>query len=329
MTSLVFLGPFWMFLMTLILTLPSRPSVSEKSHLHGSLRPSEKRWTDMIDSSGSIAATHQLEHGTAPRPKGIVLFGFKRKPKWSIFINYYARSHILLTSGTLLLLPQLRLKIGHPLTQITHHPLPTLSTPTSPLSAPPFSTLTILHHQLHLFLTPHPHFLCTQQLLNGVRILLLLSKQTALLGRINYLLLPLLLVVLSSPIHCVLLSTLPLLVLCSWPHGSVPLSSLFTKVETVPHLRTTVLPLFSQFPAKFSRSMFISTFHNIFTPTTYSILFSLDSALPTQPKLFFSTVLTISIRPLTPRSMWVQYSSTFPKPSTLSATSYFYPNSPT
>ena len=130
MTSLVFLGPFWMFLMTLILTLPSRPSVSEKSHLHGSLRPSEKRWTDMIDSSGSITATHQLEHGISPRPKGIVLFGFKGKPKWSIFINYYARSHILLTSGThssLLLLPQLCLKIGHHLTQITHHPLPTLN----------------------------------------------------------------------------------------------------------------------------------------------------------------------------------------------------------
>ena len=41
-----------------------------------------------------------------------VLFGFKGKLKWSIFINYYARSHILLASGThssLLLLLQLRL----------------------------------------------------------------------------------------------------------------------------------------------------------------------------------------------------------------------------
>ena len=87
------------------------------------------------------------------------MFGFKGKLKWSIFINYYARSHILLTSGThssLLLLPHLRLKIGHHLTQITDQPLPTLSTPTSPLSAPPFSTLTILHYRLHLFLTPHP-----------------------------------------------------------------------------------------------------------------------------------------------------------------------------
>ena len=102
-----------------------------------------------------------------------VLFGFKGKLKWSIFISYYARSHILLTSGTLLLLPQLRLKIGHPLTQITHHPLPTLSTPTSPLSALPPSTLTILHHPLHLFLIAHPPFPCIQQLLNGARMLLL------------------------------------------------------------------------------------------------------------------------------------------------------------
>ena len=136
-----------------------------------------------------------------------------------------------------------------------------------------------------------------------MRMLLLLSNQTALLGRINYLLLPLLLVVLSSPIHCVLLSTLLFLVLCSRSLGSVPLSSLFTKVETVPHLQTTVPSLFSQFPAKFSRSTLISSFHNIFTHTTCSILFSLDSALPTQPKLFFSTALTSGIRPLTPRSM--------------------------
>ena len=92
--------------------------------------------------------------------------------------------------------------------------------------------------------------------------------------------------------------------------------------------QSTVTSLFSPFPAKFSRSKFISSFHNIFTPTTCSILFSLDSALPTQPKLFFSTALTSGIRPLTPRSMWVQYSSTYPRPSTLSATSYFYPNSP-
>ena len=134
-------------------------------------------------------------------------------------------------------------------------------------------------------------------------------------------------VVISYP--CVLLSTPPLLVLFSRPLGSVPLSSLFTKVEIVPHPRTTVPSLFSQFLVKFSRSMFISSFHNIFTPTTCSILFSLDSTLHTQTKLFFSTALTSGIRPLTPRSMWVQCSSTFPRPSTLSATSYFYPNSPT
>ena len=176
------------FQMCLTATLHSRPSVSKKIPLHGSLRPSKKRWTDVIGSSGSITATHQLKHGTSSRPKGIVLFGFKGKPKMECFHQLLCTSHILLTSGThssCLLLPQLHLKIGHPLIQITHHPLPTLSTPTSPLSAPPFSTLTILHYRLHLFLTPHPHFLCTQQLLNGVRMLLLLSNQTALLGRIN------------------------------------------------------------------------------------------------------------------------------------------------
>ena len=70
---------------------------------------------------------------------------------------------------------------------------------------------------------------------------------------------------------------------------------------------STVTSLFSPFPAKFSRSKFISSFHNIFTPTTCSILFSLDSALTTQPKLFFSTTLTSGIRPLTPKSMWVQF----------------------
>ena len=87
--------------------------------------------------------------------------------------------------------------------------------------------------------------------------------------------------------------------------------------------------LFSRFPAKFSRSMFISSFHNISTPTTCSTLFSLDSALPTQPKLFSSTALTNGIRPSTPRSMYVQCSLTFPKLLTLPATSFFYPNLPT
>ena len=132
---------------------------------------------------------------------------------------------------------------------------------------------------------------------------MLLSNQTALLGLTNYLLLPLLLVMLSSPIHCVLLSTLPLLVLCSQPLGSVPLSSLFTKVETMPHPQTTIPSLFSQFLAKFSRSTFISSFHIIFTPTTCSILFSLDSTLSTQPKLFYFIALTSGIRPLTARSI--------------------------
>ena len=55
------------------------------------------------------------------------------------------------------------------------------------------------------------------------------------------------LAVLLSPIHCVLLSTPPLLVLFSRPLGSVPLSSLFTKVDTMPHPRTTIPSLFSQF----------------------------------------------------------------------------------
>ena len=59
-------------------------------------------------------------------------------------------------------------------------------------------------------------------------------------GPTNYLLLPLLLAMLSSPIHCVLISTLPLLVQCSRPVGSVPLASLFTKVEAVPHPQATV-----------------------------------------------------------------------------------------
>ena len=59
----------------------------------------------------------------------------------------------------------------------------------------------------------------------------------------------------------------------------------------------------SQFPAKFLRSTFISNFHDIIMLTTCSILFSVDSALPTQPKLFFSTALTSGIRPKTPRSM--------------------------
>ena len=259
----------------------------------------------MISSSDSITADHQPEHGTSSRSRRIVLFGFNKKLKWSTFINYNARSHILLTSGThssLLLLPQLCLKIHHSLTQITYHPLPTLSTLTSPLSAPPTSTLTIFYQLLHLFFIIQPHSLCTQQLLNGVRMLLLLSNQTALLGQTNYLLLPLLLAVLSSPIHCVFFATLPLLVLCSQPLGSVPLSSLCTKVETMPQLRTTVPSLFSQFLAKFLRSRFISSFHYILTHTTYCILFSLDSALPTQPKLF-STALTSGIKPLTPRNI--------------------------
>ena len=272
MTSLVFLGPSSMFMTTLMtkvrrstsclpmcLTAMLHSRLCPKRPLLGSLRPPAKRWTDVIGSSDSITATHQLKHGTSSRSRGIWLFGFKAKLKWSIFINYYARSHILLTSGTpssLLPLPQLRLKLGHPLTQI-------------------------------------------------------------------------LLAVLLSPIHCVLLSTPPLLVLFSRPLGSVPLSSLFTKVDTMPHPRTTIPSLFSQFLVMFLRSTIISSFHNIFTPTTCSILFSLDSALPTQTKLFFSTALTNGIRPLTPRSMWVQCSSTFPRPSTLSDTSYFYPNSPT
>ena len=88
----------------------------------------------VIRSSDSIAAIHQPEDGTSSRPRGIVLFGFKAKLKWSIFINYYARSHILLTSGThssLLLLPQLCLKIGHPVTQITYHPLVSASASSS------------------------------------------------------------------------------------------------------------------------------------------------------------------------------------------------------
>ena len=71
--------------MCLTATLHSRPSVSEKIPLHGSLRPSKQRWTDVIGSSGSITATHQLEHGTSSRPKGIVLFGFKGKPKMEYF----------------------------------------------------------------------------------------------------------------------------------------------------------------------------------------------------------------------------------------------------
>ena len=71
------------------------------------------------------------------------------------------------------------------ITQTTHHPLPTLSTPTSPLSAPLPSTRIILHLLLHLFLIQHPPSLWTQQLLNGARMLLLLSNQTALLGRLT------------------------------------------------------------------------------------------------------------------------------------------------
>ena len=105
---------------------------------------------------------------------------------------------------------------------------------------------------------------------------MLLSNLTELLGWTNYILLPLLLAVLSSPIHCVLLSTLPLLVLCSQPLGSVPLSSFFTKVETMPHPRTTVPSLFSQFLATFSRRMFISSFHNIFPPPL-NLLYPLQS----------------------------------------------------
>ena len=144
-----------------------------------------------------------------------------------------------LISGThpsSLLLPQVPLKIEQNLTKITHHPLPTLSTPTSSLSAPPPSalTLTIFYYPLHLLLIPHLPSPCVQQLLSGTRKLFLRSNQTALLGQTTYLLLPLLLAALSSPINCVPLSTPPLLVLFSRPLGSVPLSSLFTKVETEP-----------------------------------------------------------------------------------------------
>ena len=133
---------------------------------------------------------------TSLRPRGIMLFGFKEKLKWTIFINFYAISHILLTSGTtscLLLLPQAHLKNGHPLTQTTNHPLPTLSPPTSPLSAPPHSAPTILHHPLYLFFIPHLPSPCIHQLLNDARMPLLPSNQTALLGQTNYFLLPLLL----------------------------------------------------------------------------------------------------------------------------------------
>ena len=155
------------------------------------------------------------------------MFGFKGKLKWSIFINYYARSHILLTSGThssLLLLLQLRLHENW-LSFNLNNPSSIANTLNSHFtsSAPPPSTPTILHHPLHLFFIPHPPCLCTQQ-----------------------------------------------------PLGSVPLSSFFTKVETMPHPRTTVPSPFSQFLAKFSRSTFISSFHNIFTPTTCSILFRLE-----------------------------------------------------
>ena len=78
-----------------------------------------------------------------------MLFGLKGRLKWSTLINYCVRSRILLTSGThlSLLLPlQSHLRIGHPSTQTTLHPLPTLSTPTSPLSAhlPPPHSIPIL-----------------------------------------------------------------------------------------------------------------------------------------------------------------------------------------
>ena len=68
---------------------------------------------------------------------------------------------------------------------------------------------------------------------------------------------------------------------------------------------------FFQSLAKYSRGTFISSFHNIFTPTTCSILFSLDFVLPTQAKLFFSTALTNGIRPLTLRSIYAQCSRHF------------------
>ena len=158
----------------------------------------------------------------------------QRKAKMEFFfIHYYARNHILLTSGThssSLLLPQVPLKIGQPLIQITHHSLPTFSTYNTPLSAPPPSALTISHHPPHL-LIPHLPSPCIQQLLTSSRKLLLPSNQTALLGPTTYLLLPLLLATLSSPIHCVPLSTPPLLVLFSGPLGSVPLSNFFKKVR--------------------------------------------------------------------------------------------------
>ena len=97
-------------------------------------------------------------------PKESCCLASKESQKWSIFINYYARSHILLTSGThssLLLLPQLCLKIGHHLTQITHHPLPTLNSHFTSVSSsilnpdhPPLPTPSLPHLTPTLSLHP-------------------------------------------------------------------------------------------------------------------------------------------------------------------------------
>ena len=146
--------------------------------------------------------------------------------------------------------------------------MPTLSTPTSPLSAPPPSTPTILHHPLHLFLILHLPSPCIQQLLT------------------IYLLLPLFLAQLSSSIHCVPLSTPPLFVLFSPLLGSVPLSSLFAKVEFVPHPQT--IPSHLSIPDSQQGSGEARSYPAFTTSptTTYSTLFSLDFTLPTQPKVF-------------------------------------------
>ena len=136
----------------------------------------------MIGYSDSIAAILQLEHGTSSRPRRI-MFGFRGRLKWSTLINYCVRSHILLASGThlnLLLPLQFHLRIGHPSTQTTLHPLPTLTTPTSLLLAPPLSSPTIFH----LLLIPFLSSPFIQQLLSGMGMILLPSNQTVPLGLI-------------------------------------------------------------------------------------------------------------------------------------------------
>ena len=84
--------------MCLTAMLHSGPSESKRNPHRGLPRQSAKRWTDrLFRFYRRNPSTGAWDIFKAQRN---VLFGFKTKLKWTIFINYYARSHILLTSGT-------------------------------------------------------------------------------------------------------------------------------------------------------------------------------------------------------------------------------------